>query len=83
MWATLNEFVVEFVTILLLLYVLVLWPLGMWDFISLSRDWIHTPCTGRRSLNHLTAREVPGLHYEGEVKRRKGKEHSDSSFSID
>ena len=31
----------------------------MWNLTSLSRDGTHTPCTGRRSLNHWTAREVP------------------------
>ena len=44
---------------MLLFYVLVFWPPGMWDVISLTRDTTHTPCIGRRSLNHWTAREVP------------------------
>ena len=44
---------------LLLLYVLVFWPQGMWDLSSLTRDRTCTPCIGRRSLNHWTAREVP------------------------
>ena len=46
-------------TILLLFYVLVFWPQGMWGFGSLTRDGTHTPCIGRRSLNHWTTREVP------------------------
>ena len=29
--------------------------------ISLTRDWTHTPCSGRQTLNHWTTREVPGL----------------------
>ena len=32
----------------------------MWDLSSLTRDRTHTPCIGRRSLNHWTTREVPG-----------------------
>ena len=40
----------EFVTILLLLYVLVFWPQRVWDLSSLTGDWTHT--TGRRCLNH-------------------------------
>ena len=30
-----------------------------WAFSSQTRDQTHTPCIGRRSLNHQTAREVP------------------------
>ena len=52
---------VEFVTILLLFYVLVLWPRGMWDLSSLTKDGTCTPCIGRGSLNHWTAREGPPL----------------------
>ena len=37
----------------------VFWPCGMWDLSPLIRDRTHTPCIGRRSLNHWTAREVP------------------------
>ena len=51
---------IAFVTILLLFYVLVFWLQGMWDLSSPIRDAIHTPCIGRQSLNHWTAREVPG-----------------------
>ena len=35
------------------------WPQGMWDISSPTRDQTHTPCIGRQSLNHWTAREVP------------------------
>ena len=40
-------------------YVLVFWPLGIWDFSSPARDQTQTPCTGRLRLNHWTSREVP------------------------
>ena len=42
-----------------IIYVLVLWPWGMWDLSCWSRDWTSTLCMGRPSLNHWTAREVP------------------------
>ena len=51
----------EFVTILFLFYVLVFWLRVMWDLSFPTRDWTFTPCTGRQSLNYLTAREVPKL----------------------
>ena len=50
---------VEFVTILLLFYVLFFWLRGMWDLSSSARDQTHTPCIERRSLNHWTTSEVP------------------------
>ena len=64
MWTIFKVFV-EFVTILLLFYVfyfvifVLFGPRGMWDLSSLTRDQTCTPCIGRRSLNHWTAREVP------------------------
>ena len=58
MWTIFKVFI-EFVTILLLFYVLVFWPRGMWDLSSPTRDRTHTPCIGRRCLNHWIAREVP------------------------
>ena len=58
MW-TIFKVLIEFVTILLLLYVLVFWLQGKWDLSSLTGGWTHTACIGRRSLNHWTAREVP------------------------
>ena len=56
MWTILKVFI-EFVTILLLFHVLIFWPEGMQDLSSLTRDRTCTPCIGRRSLNHWTARE--------------------------
>ena len=50
---------IEFVTILLLFYVLVFWLQGMWDLSFPTRDQTRTPCIGRRSLNHCITREVP------------------------
>ena len=35
---------IELVTILLLFYLLVFWPRGMWDLSSPTRDWPRTPC---------------------------------------
>ena len=49
MWAIFKVFI-EFVTILLLFYVLVFWPWGTWDLNFLLRDRTHTPCSGRWSL---------------------------------
>ena len=55
----------EFVTILLLFYVLVLWPWGIVHHSSTVKDQIQSPCTRRRSLNHwiqtCQLREVPEL----------------------
>ena len=58
MWTIFKVFI-ESVTILLLFYVLFFWPRDMWDPSSPTRDWTCTPCIGKRSLNHWTAREVP------------------------
>ena len=58
MWTTFKVFI-EFVTILLLFYVLVFCPRGMWDLSSPARDRTCTPCIGRECLNHWTAREGP------------------------
>ena len=49
----------NFVTLLLLLYVFVFGPKLCEIFSSLTRDWTCTPRTGRQSLNHWTCREVP------------------------
>ena len=57
-WTIFKVFI-EFVTVLLLFYVLVFWPQGMWDLSSPTRDRACTPCIGRQSLNHQTAREIP------------------------
>ena len=58
MWTIFKVFI-EFVTILLLFYVLVFWPRGMWDRSSPTRHRTCTPCIGRQSLNHWTPRDVP------------------------
>ena len=46
MWAIFKVFI-EFVTILLLFYVLVFWPRGTWDLSFPTRDQTCTPCIGR------------------------------------
>ena len=61
MWIIFKVFI-EFATILLLFYVLVFWFQGMRDVSSSTRDRTHTPCIGRRSLNHSSAREAPEQH---------------------
>ena len=38
-------------------------PWSMWDLRSPTRDWTRTPCSGRWSLNHWTAREVPTFSF--------------------
>ena len=61
MWTIFKVFI-EFVTILLLFYVLVFFCLkGMWHLSSLTRDRTHAPCIGRQTLNYWTAREVPAF----------------------
>ena len=60
MWTIFKVFI-EFVTILLLFYVLFFWLQGMGDLSSPARDRARTPCIERRSLNHWTAREVPSF----------------------
>ena len=50
---------IEFVIILLLFYILVFWPGGMWDLGSLTRDQTHTHCIAKRSRSHWATREVP------------------------
>ena len=61
MWTTFFKVFMEFVTILLLLYVSAFWPWGMWDLCSSTRDWTHTPCTGIWSLKNWTIGEVPAV----------------------
>ena len=56
---TIFKVLIEFDTILLLFYVLVSWPWGMWDLSCTTRDWTHTHCIGRQSLTHWTTRKVP------------------------
>ena len=57
-WTIFKVFI-GFVIILLLFYVLVFWPRGMWDLSFLTRDQTPTSCIGRPSLNCWTTREVP------------------------
>ena len=59
MWTIFLKVFIEFVTTLLLFYVLVFWPQGMWDLSSQTRDRTRTPCIGRQSPNLWTSREVP------------------------
>ena len=49
---------IEFLTILLLFYVLIFWLWGMWDPSSPTRDQTCTSWIGRWSLKHWTTREV-------------------------
>ena len=48
---------------LLLFYFLAFWPRGMRTRSSLTKDWTHTPCIGRWSLNYWTAREIPRIRF--------------------
>ena len=43
MWTSFKVFI-EFVTILLLFYVSVFWPQGIWDLSSQTRDQTYAPC---------------------------------------
>ena len=60
MWTVFKVFI-EFVTLLLLFYVLIFWPWGRWDLSSPTRDRTCIPCSGRRSLNHWTGCLASGL----------------------
>ena len=42
---------------------LAFWPRGMRNLNSLTKDWTHTPCIGRWSLNYWTAREIPKIKF--------------------
>ena len=59
MWTIFFKVFIEFVTVLLLFYVLVFWQQGMWDLSYLTRDQTCTPCIGRRSLNHWMPGKFP------------------------
>ena len=54
MWTIFKDFF-EFVTILLLFYILVFWHQVMQDLSFPTRDQTHTPCIGKWSLNHWAA----------------------------
>ena len=58
MWTIFKVFI-EFVTILLLSYVLAFWLLGMWDLSSPTRHQTHAFCIERRNPERWSAREVP------------------------
>ena len=58
-WWTIFKVFLEFVTILLLFYVLVSWLSAVWDLRPLTGDWTCRPSIGRWSLNHWTTRNVP------------------------
>ena len=64
MWTIFKVFI-EFITILLLFYVLVFWPRGMWDLSSPTRDRTRIPCIVKWSPNHWTTREVPCPIFSG------------------
>ena len=49
---------IECVTILLLFYVLDFCQSGQRDLSSLTRDWKHISCIGKKSPNHWSTREV-------------------------
>ena len=66
MWTIFKVFI-EFVTILLLFYVLLFWLRGMWDLSSPTRDQTRNRCIERRSLNHWTAREVPSQFFKRKI----------------
>ena len=51
MWTIFKVFI-EFAAILLLFYVLVFWPQGMWNLSFPTRDGTRNPCIGRQRLKH-------------------------------
>ena len=55
---------IECVPLVLLFYLLVFSPQGMWDLSFPTRDQTHTPYFGRRILNYWTARKVPHLLFQ-------------------
>jgi len=59
-WTIFKVFI-EFVAILLLFYIFVFWPQGMWDLSFPTRDWTCIHRVEWWSLNHWTTREVPEL----------------------
>ena len=78
MWTIFLKVFIEFVTILLLFYVLGFWLPDMWEICSPTRDWICTPYVGRWSLNHWTTREV--LLFTSHLWRRSCKFLSQKPF---
>ena len=67
MW-TIFKVPIEFITKLLLFYILFFWPWGMWDLSSSTRDQNLHPCIGRPSFNHWTTRDIPGnFNYRDDI----------------
>ena len=60
MWTICNWICYNIDSVLFIFF----WPWDMWDPSSLTRDWPCTPCIGRWSLNHWTAREVAVLIFK-------------------
>ena len=56
---TLLKIFIEFITVLLLFYVLVFWPQGMWNLNSLTRDQTHKPCNGNAESQPLDHQRSP------------------------
>ena len=73
MW-TILKVLIELVTILLQFYVLLFWLQGMWDIIFPTKNCNNTPCTGGKSCNHWTSREVPIYFLNSNFHCRKVKE---------
>ena len=59
LFGLLFKIFIELDTVLLLFYVLVFWPWGMWHLSSPTRVWTLIPCIRRQSLNHWATREIP------------------------
>ena len=57
MWAIFKGFI-AFVITLLLFYVLIFCPRGIWDLSSWTRDQTQQPCIARQSLKHWNTRQV-------------------------
>ena len=74
---------IEFVTILLLFYVvLVFWPQDIWDLSSTTRDQTLTPCIGRRSPNHWSVPTLVNFYPSGLSGRKGGTQEQAGCFSI-
>ena len=54
---------IQFVTILLLFYVLFFWLEALWDLSFWTRGRTGIPCIEGQSLNHGTVREFPSMGF--------------------
>ena len=54
---------IQFVTILLLFYVLFFWLEALWDLSFWTRGPTGIPCIEGQSLNHGTVREFPSMGF--------------------